>query len=179
MPVGRILVASVINLAAPEHMVAVGLEVRRECHRILQHRRQMVRLVQFIHTGGGRQNAGQQAHAGRIADRRLAMGVAEQHAAPGQAIDVRRAHLRVAAEAAHPVVQVVNRDEQHVRPLGRRLAKRHRKAKRYKTNKRATGHSISSFSFWRRPAFEKLFCRLRWSSTVSRTARCTAPPAGA
>ena len=70
-------------------------------------------------------HAGEQAHAGRIADRRLAMGVAEQHTAPGKAIDVRRAHLRVSPEAADPVVQVVNRDEQHIRPLGRRLAKRH------------------------------------------------------
>ena len=125
MPVGRILVAPVINLSASEHMVATSLEMRRECDRIFQHRRQMVRLTQLIHAGGGRPHAGQKAHARRIANRRLAMGIAEQHTAPGKAIDIRRAHLRVSAEAADPVVQIVNRDEQHIGSLGRRLAKRH------------------------------------------------------
>ena len=41
----------------------------------------------------------------------------------GQSIDVRRAHLWVSAETADPVVQVVNRDEQHIGALGHRLAK--------------------------------------------------------
>ena len=50
----------------------------------------------------------------RIAERRLAMGVAEQGAAPREPVDVGRPRLRMTAEAADPVVQVVDGDEEDV-----------------------------------------------------------------
>ena len=52
------------------------------------------------------------------------MGVREEDAPLREAVDVGRAALRVAAETADPVVQVVDRDEEDVRAGargGRRL----------------------------------------------------------
>ena len=56
----------------------------------------------------------QQRTARRIAQRRLAMRVREQRAASRQRIDARCFHLRMPAQAANPVVLVINGDEKHV-----------------------------------------------------------------
>ena len=95
---------AVINLPPPEHMITAGLEIGRQRHRTLERRSTPERLVQFVHARSGRAHPGQQAHAGRIADWRLAMRVTEQHTALGQAIDVWRGHLWMAAKTTHPVV---------------------------------------------------------------------------
>lgn len=42
------------------------------------------------------------------------MGVGEQHAGGRQSIDMRRLRLRMTAEAANPVIQVIHGDEQNV-----------------------------------------------------------------
>ncbi len=55
----------------------------------------------------------------RVASRRRAMCVREQHAAGRQPIDVRRPCLRMPAQATDPVIEIVDRDEQHVRLVGR------------------------------------------------------------
>ena len=52
------------------------------------------------------------------------MSVGEQRPAPSQAVDVRRPRLRVPTQASNPIVQVVDRDEQDVRPPIRGLARR-------------------------------------------------------
>ena len=46
------------------------------------------------------------------------MRVGEQHAPLRQPINVRRLHLRIPAETADPIVQVINGDEQDVGAFG-------------------------------------------------------------
>jgi hypothetical protein len=46
------------------------------------------------------------------------MRVRKKRAPRREGIDVRRLRLRVAAEAADPIVQVIDRDEEHVRRRG-------------------------------------------------------------
>lgn len=63
----------------------------------------------------------------RIADRGGTVGVGEQQPAAGEAIQVRGLDVRMATEAADPVVHVVDDDHQHVGPqrvgrLGGRLS---------------------------------------------------------
>ena len=52
------------------------------------------------------------------------MGVGEERPPPRQAVDVRRLHLRMSAQAPNPIVQVIDRNEQDVRPLFRGFAGR-------------------------------------------------------
>ena len=52
------------------------------------------------------------------------MSVREQRAAPRQAVDVRRPRLRMSAQAPDPIVEVVDGDEQDVRPPFRGMARR-------------------------------------------------------
>ena len=46
------------------------------------------------------------------------MGIPERDSHPGQAIDVRGAGLSIAIEVTDPVVEVVDRDEKDIGPLG-------------------------------------------------------------
>ena len=73
-----------------------------------------------VDAGRRRSKAGEKTCAGGVAEGRLAVCVGEEHAPIGKAVDVRRLRLRVAAQAADPVVQVVNGDEEDVRPVGLR-----------------------------------------------------------
>ena len=72
---------------------------------------------QPVNAGGGRPQSRQQAGARGIAQRRLAMSIAEERAARGQAIQVRCLRLGMSSQAADPVIQVVNGDEEDVRPF--------------------------------------------------------------
>ena len=47
------------------------------------------------------------------------MSVREQHAIPCQCVDVGRLRLGVTSEAANPIIEVVNRNEQDVRLVAR------------------------------------------------------------
>ena len=65
------------------------------------------------------------------------MRVHEQHAARSQPIHVRRQRLRMALQAADPVVEIIDRDEEHVRlrsraALNREAAKSDQRAKNLK-----------------------------------------------
>ena len=56
------------------------------------------------------------------------MCVGEEYSAFRQSVDIRRLYTRVAAEAADPVVHVVDRYEQNVRPLLLTIRKRRERA---------------------------------------------------
>ena len=43
------------------------------------------------------------------------MGVGKQGSPFRQGIDIGRLHLRMAIQAAHPVIQIVDRDEEYIR----------------------------------------------------------------
>lgn len=62
-----------------------------------------------------RRDAGQDCRTRRVARGRGAVRVGKEHARRREAIEVRRARLRVPAEAADPVVEVIDGDEEHVR----------------------------------------------------------------
>lgn len=72
------------------------------------------RRVEKVDAGGFRIQATHQAGPGRIAYRGLAMSVGEEDASLSEAIDVRRARLRMTTETADPVIEVVNGDEEDV-----------------------------------------------------------------
>ena len=42
------------------------------------------------------------------------MGIVEEHAGGGQAVQIRRLGLRMSAQATDPIVQVVHRDKENV-----------------------------------------------------------------
>ena len=117
-PVLRLDRAVVIDLAAGVGEVARLGERLRQRDVILRCLHVADAGRQPVDAGGRGPQAGQQAGAGRIAQRRLAMRVGEQRAALGQPVDVRRPDLRMPAQAADPVVLVVDRDEQDVGPGG-------------------------------------------------------------
>lgn len=52
------------------------------------------------------------------------MGVGEENTARGESIEIRREGLRVPPEAADPIVQIIDREEQDVRRLLRRDGRR-------------------------------------------------------
>ena len=67
-----------------------------------------------VNTGSEGSHPRQEADAGRIAERRRAVGARKGNPTLGETVDVGRLRIRVAAQMPDPVAQVVNRDEQHV-----------------------------------------------------------------
>ena len=108
----------VVDLAGGVGGVAVALEVLRQRLDVLQRLDLAEPRSEPVNPGAGGPAAGQQAGARRIAQWRLCLGVEKGRAARGQPVHVRRLHLRVAPQRPHPIVEVVDRDEQDV-GLGR------------------------------------------------------------
>ena len=94
----------------------------------------------LVNTGGVGIAAGKEGRPGRPADWPLAVRVDEQRAALGQAVDVRRAGLRMPIETADPVVEIIDDDEEHVR-LGQGEGGG-AQAERERDGKLATSHSL-------------------------------------
>ena len=110
---------SMEDLAAALRGVAVRLQVLHQGHGVGQLLAKPLAVA--VDAGLRRQDARQQTDPGGVAERRRRVGPGERHAAARQAIDVRRARLRVAGQVADPVVQVVDGDEENVRrPVLRR-----------------------------------------------------------
>ena len=104
-------VAVVVHLADAGDVVAVAAEHLRQCHHVGQVLAEMV--LQVEHPRAVRPQTGQDRRAAWTAQRKLAVGPLEPHAACGQTVDARGLHERV-AEAAEVVVHVVHGDEQDV-----------------------------------------------------------------
>ena len=68
-----------------------------------------------INAGARRGDAGQQADAGGVAERRRGVGLAKRHAPPRQTIDIGRSRLRVSSQVADPIVEVIYGDEEDIR----------------------------------------------------------------
>ena len=114
----KIIEAAVKDLARAEGRVAVRFEPLEERLVAPQLLRRAEPRAERVHARGGGPQPGEQARPRRVAQRRLAVRVGERRPARRELVHVRRYHLRVAAERPDPVVQVVDGDEQHVRPLG-------------------------------------------------------------
>ena len=103
-----------VNLAGGEREIAIGGEMASDRDAILERRhRPWLRSI-HVNSRGGRPKSVHDAGARWIADRRMAVRVGEQDATLGEAIDVRCLRVGVSAKAAHPIVEVVDRDQQHV-----------------------------------------------------------------
>ena len=69
----------------------------------------------LINAGPVRVKAREQGSAGGPAYRTLAMSIGKEHAPLGQPVDVRRAGLGVTIHASHPVIKIVDSDQQGIR----------------------------------------------------------------
>ena len=110
---------------------------------------------------------GKEGRPGRPADRPLAMGVDEQGAPLGQAVDVRGAGLRMPIETADPIVEIIDDDEEHVR-LGQGVGGSSQ-AQREHDGKLATSHLLGRQTVRAaKPAFKfsvaRLLRRFCWPS---------------
>lgn len=110
----------VVDLPAGEREVPGAGERLRERDAVTRRRRGAEARREPVDAGGGGAEAGEEAGARRVAERCLAVGVGERGAAGGEAVEVRGERLRVAVQVADPVVEVVDGDEEHVRPRRRR-----------------------------------------------------------
>lgn len=122
--VGEVLVPArriddiVQHLARARTPVAMPRKITRQQLRLRQHLAQL--LLVAVQPRAMRRQAAEDRAARGIARGRRAVGVAKQHPAGGQAVEVRRQRLRMPAEAADPVAQIVERDEENVGPALRR-----------------------------------------------------------
>ncbi len=106
------------DLPGDDGVVAVPAEVERQGDGALERRGVLVALRDVVDAIVKRIRAGEEAGARRLADRRLAAGVVEERAAAGEGVEVRGGGLRVAAQAADPVVQVIDGEKQDVGTFG-------------------------------------------------------------
>jgi len=115
MPRGGIEIPAMKNLAPADHVIVVRLEMLRQRHSVRQDR--PPGLAVEVHAGRGRPNPAQQARPGRVAGRGRTIRTREQRPPLGQAIQIGRPHAGVAPEHADPIVEIVDGQEQHVRPV--------------------------------------------------------------
>ncbi len=108
----------VVDLTGSKRFVAIFSEVARHTNKLTP---QLFRTssVYFIVVKArrGRPPAKHHTGPGRIADRRLAMGIGEKDAPFCQPVDIWRAGVGVPSEAAHPIIEVVDSDQQNIRCL--------------------------------------------------------------
>ncbi len=71
-------------------------------------------LSVVVDTGRAGSHAGHQRRPRRVADWRGTVRTRERNAHLGHTIKIRSARLRISTQVADPMIQVVDRDEQHV-----------------------------------------------------------------
>ena len=107
----------VIDLARRQGAIAVRLEVLRQRHPLPPGLDLAKPRGQAVDPGGRRAQAKHDAGPGRIAERRLAVGVEKRRAARRQSIEVRGAGERVSTERPNPVVLIIDDDEDDIGPV--------------------------------------------------------------
>jgi len=70
-----------------------------------------------IDASAGRQQTRKQANSRRIAKGRITIGFCEGDAPIGEAVDIRSQRLRMPSQMAHPAIQIIDGDEQHIWPV--------------------------------------------------------------
>ena len=107
------------NLSAGRYKITVTPEALKKCLSAFRWFNGAEVGAEKVHTSCRWQFSQKHADPRRIADRRLAVCVRHRDATPRQCIDMRRLYLRVPTVAPQPIIQIVDRDEQHVRFLFR------------------------------------------------------------
>ena len=120
VPGAVVVQAAVENLPRGGGHVAVLPEVLRQRDHLRHVQAEPASVAGNAGVRGA--SAGEQRRARRVAQRVLAIGAVESHAAARQRVDVRRLHRK--AVAAQPHVEIVGGDEQHVGPCRRRRGQR-------------------------------------------------------
>ena len=120
--IGEFPVWLVIQLSPTPGQVAMLAEVLRQGHP-LPVLRQIAEPVQVAIDPGGRwAQSRHDRRPGRTAQGGCAVGLLEKHSSFCKGINMRRPGLRMSAKTSHPVIQVIDRNEQDVRLLpGRRF----------------------------------------------------------
>ena len=108
-----------IKFAAAPGEITMLTEILRERHPILV-LRQVAKPVQIaIDAGRRRTKPHHDRSTRRAAERSSAMGLLEEDSLASQFVDVGSLCLWMSAEATNPIVQIVDSDEQDVRPVDR------------------------------------------------------------
>ena len=108
----------VVDLAGGQRIVSMAAKVlrQRDSPSILR-RLPKPRTVQVDARRAGPQ-PDHQTGPRRIANGSLTVGVAKQHAALREPIDIRRTRLRMPLQTTNPIIQVVDGNQQHIGPFG-------------------------------------------------------------
>ena len=107
-----------VDFSAAKNAVAVLLEVGRQGDRVLDQRRVVEVLFDEVDPVAMGVGAGEQAGAGGLADRGLAVGIEEIDPSSGQSVDVRGLSLWVSVHRPDPVVEIIDGDEEDVGLFG-------------------------------------------------------------
>ena len=102
------------DLPASLDGIAILAKGLRQCDGIRQLVAKCLEIA--VDTRVRRHDPREQADSRRIAQRRCGVGTRKGHPPNGKTVDVRSQGARVAVEMTHPVIQVVDRDEQDVWP---------------------------------------------------------------
>ncbi len=112
--------ATVVDFTCRGGEVAVIFKMLRQGDTIFPLRQGAKPGGETIDAGGGRAQTEQQARAGRIAQRHVAMRIQERGTACRQLVDVGRLGHRMPTDMADPVILVVDGDEKNVRLVSSR-----------------------------------------------------------
>ena len=112
------------NLSATEGLIAACAKVFGQRHRLGQTRASAPVLSVVVNARAGRCHARHDRHARGITSRCRAMRIGEQHPALCQSIQMRRMHPAASSHAIDPIIQVINGNKQHIRPIRRRSERR-------------------------------------------------------
>ena len=108
------------DLACGQGPVAMGCKVVGQADVGFQELRFLGDMIMVVvKPGRGRPTPPQQTDPRGVAHGALAMGVGEEHPTGREAVNVRSLRLRVSVEAPHPVVEVVDCDEEDIGPTCR------------------------------------------------------------
>ncbi len=113
VPVTRVRIPPVVHLTEPRAKVTVIFEMSRQRDHVRQYRSPRIRIV--INACRRWSQSCQQRRTRRIAGRHRTVGTGKRDTPTGQAIQRRCNRLRMTAKVSHPIVHVVNGDEQNVR----------------------------------------------------------------
>src|SRR5262249_45248461 len=106
----------VVNFPCRERVVSRAGERLRQCDVILRLLDLADAGLESVDARARRSQSGEQTGPRRIAQRGLAVRIGEKRSALCEPINVRRLRLRMPAQAADPVVLVVDGDEEDILP---------------------------------------------------------------
>lgn len=112
--IGKLTKGSMIDFPSTYSDIAIIFEVLIERDRAFESGRVVVALVVLVDAGRRRMTPRENRRPGGIAKRSGAMGAAEIDTLTSEVVDVWRYDAGIAAEAADPIVEIIDGKEQHI-----------------------------------------------------------------